>query len=350
MTTSAGTDQTGYCRQCGQPVDGTYCAQCGTPVAPTISMPAAGAPQTSGPARSRPSRTGALLAAAALGVAAIAVAVILIATGSSSKNTNSASTGYQTKLSAALVPVIAANAKLSAALSAIDGSRSTITASTNAANDAQSAVTAARGAVGELAAPASEGTLSQQVSQALTQDTGYLQAVTSTLSNPSGTGPNQLQSLATNTQSAFVPLNGVVSSASSSVSGTGNLLSWDSSAVKTGKAVKKTAVGHPPPTSSTVTQTSTTVVGGSSSTGGDEGLDGTACSTRGVSVNASTTSCGFAENVEENYFGDGNSGGSASVTASSPATGKTYVMDCEPDNDGNVTCTGAINASLTFSG
>jgi serine/threonine-protein kinase len=134
------------------------------------------------------------------------------------------------------------------------------------------------------------------------------------------------------------------------VSGTSNLLSWVTGAQNANKAASK----KPAAASGTTTVTTTAVVpggGGSvANAGSAEASDTTACGSSGVSVNASTTSCAFAENVESAYFAGNNSGGPAPVTASSPATGENYTMNCESDTDGNVTCTGGVSASLTFSG
>jgi serine/threonine-protein kinase len=195
--------------------------------------------------------------------------------------------------------------------------------------------------------PASASSLAQQADEALAQDASYVQAVSSTLSDPTGNGSSNLQTLAANTQSALVPLGNVASGAASSVSGTSNLLSWVTGAQNASKAASA------PKGQTTTTVTSTTAAPGTTappSASSPEASDTTACGSSGVSVNAGTTSCGFAENVQSAYFADGNSGGDASVVATSPATGKTYVMTCTADGDNNVTCTGGINASLTFAG
>ncbi len=71
--------------------------------------------------------------------------------------------------------------------------------------------------------------------------------------------------------------------------------------------------------------------GGTSSCGGD------------LSVGPATT-CGFAQNVEQAYLQS--SGGDTSVTASSPATGQTYVMHCTGGSPH--VCTGGNNASVYF--
>jgi hypothetical protein len=342
------SSQTRYCSQCGHEVDGTFCSQCGTLVATTVTMPAIGGPQAPSGRGSRP-RAALIAAGGALALAAVVAAVIILAAGSGSSTPSGSGAGsYQQRLAAALSPVIAANQRLSSALAAIDGSQASLTAASNAATDAQSAVASARGALGELTVPASQSTLSQQADQAVTQDNGYLQAVGSTLSNPTGQASTQLQTLSTDTQSALVPLNAIIPGASGSVASTGNLLLWVQGAQQ---AAKKAS-----PQSQTVTSTTVVPGGGAAPTGaaptgaGAEALDTSACGTSGVYVNSATTSCGFAQNMQSNYFADGNSGGGAAVAAFSPATGKTYTFDCVRDGDGNVTCTGGVNGSLTFTG
>ena len=74
----------------------------------------------------------------------------------------------------------------------------------HAAAQAQSAVTAARGAVAVLTVPSSQQQLSEQVQQALTDEGGYLQAVSGTLSSPGGQSASQLQTLATSAESSLV--------------------------------------------------------------------------------------------------------------------------------------------------
>ena len=72
-------------------------------------------------------------------------------------------------------------------------------------NQAQSEISSARGAVGALSVPSGSTQLSQQVQQALTQEDGYMQAVTATLSSQNAENIAQLRSAATQTQSALVP-------------------------------------------------------------------------------------------------------------------------------------------------
>jgi hypothetical protein len=59
------------------------------------------------------------------------------------------------------------------------------------------------------------------------------------------------------------------------------------------------------------------------------------------------TSCPFAQNVRDAY--NRAPGTTASVRVFSPVTGQTYTMSCAPAGSG-VTCSGANNASVTWSG
>ncbi|MGA2925535.1 MAG: zinc ribbon domain-containing protein [Solirubrobacteraceae bacterium] len=338
------SSQTRYCSQCGHEVDGNFCSQCGTMVATTVTMPAIGGSQAPHGRGSR-SRAPMIAGGVALALAAVVAAVIILAGGSGSSTASGSGGSYQQRLAAALNPMIAANQRLSGALAAIDGSQASLTAAGNAATDAQSAVASTRGAVGELTVPASQSTLSQQADQALTQDNGYLQAVGSTLSDPTGQAATQLQTLSTDTQSALVPINAIISNASGSVASTGNLLSWVQGAQQLTKKPSTQTLTSPTPQGGGVPPGSATPTGA-----GAEALDTSQCGASGVFVNSSTTSCGFAQNMKSNYFAAGNSGGEATVSAFSPATGDTYTFNCVPDTDGNVTCTGGVDASLTFAG
>lgn len=61
-----------------------------------------------------------------------------------------------------------------------------------------------------------------------------------------------------------------------------------------------------------------------------------------VAVGSSVTSCEFAEAVWSQYVGHGGVGGSKTVRAYSPVTGRTYTMSCS--GGAVVTCTGGDNA------
>jgi peptidoglycan hydrolase-like protein with peptidoglycan-binding domain len=64
----------------------------------------------------------------------------------------------------------------------------------------------------------------------------------------------------------------------------------------------------------------------------------------GLYVNSST-SCGFAENVRQEYFAV--PGDSVEIRVWSPATQQTYTMACVK-TDNRVTCRGGNNAEVTF--
>ena len=226
---------TRHCPGCGRlATDKPYCPECGSAIEAPTSASAATSEQprtiSSRPPDTAPlagvgsrSRLVLVALAVALGLAAAAAAAIVILLSGSGSDQGSV---YRQKLSSALAPVVAANRTLSTALQSVDGSQTTITTAQNATSQAQSAVIAAHGAVTVLTVPRSDSTLSQQAQQALVQENGYMQAVSSTLSNPVGQSASQLRTLATGTQSALVPLDSVAPGASSSLTGTDNLLSW----------------------------------------------------------------------------------------------------------------------------
>jgi hypothetical protein len=184
-------------------------------------------------------------------------------------------------------------------------------------------------------------TLSQQVQQALTQESGYLQAVSATLSDPIGQSSASLRSLATNTQAAFVPIASVAPGASTSISGTNNLLAWVSGA---NAAARPAATKAQKPV--IINKPTTTVVAPPTSTPAPPSGGLTACDPN-ISV-SSSTSCGFAENVFLAYYDTANEG-DATVTAFSPATGNTYDIDCSTDGV-TVDCSGGTTngAFITF--
>jgi hypothetical protein len=264
-----------------------------------------------------------MAAAGALALAAAAVIAIILLNGSSSSSTSSPKAPTQTaaytqKLSSALAPVVSANQSLSGALQTIDGSKKTITAAQNATSQAQTTVTSTRGAISILTVPASETSLSQQAQEALTEENGYLQALSSTLSDPTGSSSSQLNPLITATQSAFVPLAQVAAGATTSLSGVSNVLSWVAGAQSQKNAQPKSS---PAPKSPSTPAASAPP---SSSPGGL-----TACD-QNISVN-SATSCSFADNVFTGYAQEvQQNGGPASydVYAYSPVTGQGYDDTC----------------------
>jgi hypothetical protein len=98
------------------------------------------------------------------------------------------------------------------------------------------------------------------------------------------------------------------------------------------KQLKALKHGHTP------NRSNTSVPPGTTSSG-----EGSSCS-GGLSVGPNTT-CGFAENVEADYFTEIGSG-SGTVVSYSPTTGRLYSMYCtagEPHE-----CTGGNNASVYF--
>lgn len=98
------------------------------------------------------------------------------------------------------------------------------------------------------------------------------------------------------------------------------------------KQLKSLKHGHEPPSQTNSTGTPAGTTGGGTSCGG------------GLSVGPNTT-CGFAQNVESDYFAEVGSG-SGTVVSYSPVTGNLYSMYCtagEPHE-----CTGGNNASVYF--
>lgn len=333
-----GTTSPQYCPECGQPCTGQrYCAECGHAIAPGLDStdPTAELPRQDWPRaaasptppavpaaeRSR-SRIVLMTAAGALALAAVAVIAIILLNGSSSTSSPKApsqTAAYTQKLSGALAPVVSANQSLSGALQAIDGSKKTIAAAQNATSQSQTTVTSARGAISILTVPGSDTSLSQQAQEALTEENGYLQALSSTLSDPTGSSSSQLNPLITATQSAFVPLAQVAPGATTSLSGVSNVLSWVAGA----QAAQKSAQ----PKSSPAPKSSTAPAASAPPSGSPGPL--TACD-QNVSVN-SATSCSFADNVFTGYAQDvQQNGGPASyvVYAYSPVTGQGYDDTC----------------------
>jgi hypothetical protein len=94
------------------------------------------------------------------------------------------------------------------------------------------------------------------------------------------------------------------------------------------KNLKKGQKGKPPPGGSSPPG----ATGGSTSCGGD------------LSVGPNTT-CGFAQNVQSDYYYEIGSG-SGTVNSYSPTTGETYAMSCTAGAPH--VCTGGNNASVYF--
>jgi hypothetical protein len=388
----ATTDETvivHYCSACGALTDGRFCSACGNentladlpltgqrrrfepaggiadpaepapppgippapPAPPAASAPPAApvaTPQLAAEPRRDPEppraggssgehrfpRTLAIVAAGALGLAAAVVAAIVLLTGQSSTPDH-----YRTQLGRALSPLVGANRSLSRTLGSLDGSKSSVSAAQRAAAQAQTALGGARGAVGVLAAPASERTLTQAAQQALTEESGYLQAVTSTLAAPTGSSTGQLQTLATGAQSALVAVNVVAPRAGSSLSGNDNLTSWAQGAARHARAeqvarqraARRAAARRaatPAPTTTAVPASPPATSSPSSGTDCGDGL------TAGPA-----TSCPFAQNVRTAW--EATPGETNTVSAWSPVTNQWYTMSCGPQDSGDgILCTG----------
>jgi hypothetical protein len=316
------TRQLRFCPECGHPAaEGRFCKVCGHSLDAVVSEQTSGKP-SGPPARSR----GALIAAgAAVGLAAIAVAAIILLTGSSSSApTSNPSSVYKQKLAAALAPVVAADQKLSGTLTSLDGSQPALNAAQNAVSQAQSGIVAAQGALAVLTVPSAASTLSQQAQQALTALSGYDDAVSATLSTPVGQNSSQLQTLATGAQSALITINPVVSGAGASVSGTDNLLRWVNGA--SAQAQHQSAAAQKQSQQAQQTAPAAPSTTPSSSPPGLSACD------QNISINASTTSCAFADNVFTQYANAVQQAGgqlSTDVTATSPVTRATYTDSCQ---------------------
>jgi hypothetical protein len=320
------TRQARFCPECGHPTEGRYCTVCGHDVE---AYPESLEPRVQGTAAQAAkgtSRSGVAVVAAgaALVLAGIAAAAIILLTGS---GTSAHPGSYQRQATAALTPVVSANQKLSAALGGLDGSPSSVTAAQNVASANESAIVAARGALSVLKAPAADATLSQQAQQALDQDSGYVQAVSSILKTPVSQSSSQIQTLSTGAQTAMVSLNGLVPSAGDSVGNTSNLLSWVAGA----NELKKNKDAQNAQSQSTGSTTSTTAntIPPPSTTSPQPNLS-PACGDPNISINGST-SCGFANAVFAQYAVDVQQGGAGSydVVATSPSTGAGYTDNCQ---------------------
>jgi hypothetical protein len=266
-----------------------------------------------------------IAAAGALVLAVGAVLAIILINNSGGASSSSLPTAYKTKLGAALAPVVSANQALSSSLQALDGSKKTVGAASTATSQAQSAVVAARGAIGVLGVPRPDSTLSQQAQQALTEENGYLQALSSTLSDPAGQSSSQLRPLITSAQSTMVPLASVAPGATSSLSGIENLLSWAAGATAVKQAAQHKAQQQQTP--SRPQQAPSTPEQAPPASSSPQGL--TACD-QNISVN-SNTSCPFADNVFNQYAIDVQAAGgpsSFSVFAFSPGSGQSYTDNC----------------------
>lgn len=346
------TNRPRFCPECGHAAgDGTFCPGCGAPLASGVHEYATPPPdqpaQTMAPPPEKHDHTtrNVLIAAGVLGAVAIAVAAIIILTTSSSSSSNNTQASYRAKLTPALAPLIAANQSLSSSLQALDGSKTTVSASQRTTVLTQQALVSTRGAVGVLAAPSSDSTLSQQVQQALTDENGYLQAVSSTLGNP-GTS-TQVRALATGAQSALVPLAVVAPGAPSSLTGSDNLISWAQGAAAAAAAAAAKNAKQASASGNSSSGSSGSSSGSSGSSGGSSGGGTVSGSTDcgGGIIAGPNTSCPFAQNVHEAWLGA--PGSTNTLQVYSPVTNQTYTMTCAPAGAG-ITCSGANNASVSW--
>ena len=240
--------------------------------------------------------------------------------------------------------MLAANTTLSQSFQSLSG-RNTQTART-ATSQAQQAITQARGAVVVLTVPASEQQLSQQVQQALTQETNYLAAVQDALSNPASDN-TQLQTLAGNTGAALVPLNAVAPGIGTSLNATDALASWASGQARAhaaaAAAAQRRAVRQAAQQGARQGSQSSGSSSGSSSSGGSAPASSTDCG--GGIMAGPNTSCAFAQAVHQAWLQA--PGVNNTVQAYSPVTGQTYTMTCTQAGAG-ITCSGGNNASVSW--
>jgi hypothetical protein len=303
-------------------------------------------PPVSPPPRNNKRLIGLSAAVVALLLAGGAIAAIFLATNNSVKPklVSDQSANYHIKLAAVFVPLVDDNVALSKALQAIDGSRSTLRAAGDAAQTAQQAAVAARGAVAVLTAPDSGQTLNQQATQALTQEAGYLQAVNSTLADPTSNASGSLQSLASATNAAFVALSSVAPGGSASINGVDNLLSWVAGAQAAGKRAEQPKVVVTPGPTTTVTSPSSPTPAPSSNPAPSTGMR--YCD-QNIQADGQTTTCSLAENTFSAYWNSGNSStgwGDSVVSAYSPKTGQSYDMTCSTDQT-TVWCSGTAGSA-----
>lgn len=400
------TETANFCTECGQPIHGgKFCANCGTPsgvhqaVTPALAAAAAsgaqtgeaptepltnGAPRiaeraataetpavtqseipvltqgeipavaaattTSGtaavppppaadrgagaPARRGPSRGVVIALVAGAVVIAGGVAALLVAGSGGSDKASSPDTVYRKKVATAFGPVLGANQQLSDALVAVRG---TDPADAKVAvSRSQHATTVASGAISALTPPAGSAALAREARQVLDREAAYLAAISAVLNHPSVAGASQLQTLASNLTSALDSAGPTVSGTAPTVTGADRLTAWAGSTSRTlarrAAAAKRKAAAK---STGSATTTTRTVVVSPYSNGGNCGS--------GVFAGPKT-SCAFALNVRRAYQ---DSGGSSTINAYSPTTGRTYTMHCARSG-GSVTCLGGDDASVTF--
>jgi hypothetical protein len=303
-----------------------------TAASPAVPPPAAAAP----PARGGMSR-GLIIAlvAGAVAIVGVVAAVLVAGSGGGSKESSNADAVYQKKVATAFGPVLGANQQLSDALAAVRG---TDPADAKVAvSRSQHATTVASGAISALTPPTGSAALAREARQVLDREAAYLAAISAVLNHPSVAGASQLQTLASNLTSALDSAGPTVAGTSPTVTGADRLTAWARSTSRTlsrraAAARRKAAAEN---SGSSATTTTRTIVVSPYSNGGNCGS--------GVFAGPKT-SCAFALNVRRAYQ---DSGGSSTVNAYSPTTGRTYTMHCARSG-GSVTCLGGDDASVTF--
>jgi hypothetical protein len=299
----------------------------GQPAAEQIRLPGAPPPPEAPKSHRRTVIIGAICA---LALAGLAVAGVLLL----NKNHTTAVRGpspsqvYQAKLTAVLTPLVASNVTLSSALQGVDGSKPTLRTASDAVKASQQQTVAARGAVAVLVAPAADQQLGQQATQALTQEAGYLSALSTTLGDPTSSASGSVQPLASAVSSAFVPLASVAPGGSASVSGVDNLQAWVSGANAAAKrhtpppvVNNNTTVVNPPVVVTPPSGVQTAPDGGGSTD--LYAVDSNISATTGVSS-------GLASNVFYDYWSHGGAG-SESYSSWSPATQQYYDISASSD-------------------
>lgn len=294
-----------------------------------------------------------IIAAIITGLVAVvsAAATVVVLTSNNSGGQNSAKTGdaatYQRQLGTALQALVATNAQLSTAMNAADGSQSANNAIKVGLKNAQTSLTSTQGAVATITVPVGGKTLSQEVSQALTQENGYLQVVSATFTDPTSASAAQVQPSAANLISSLIPLDTVVPNAHKSVFGVDNFYNWSQGAAQVAKKkAKAEATASARPSVVVVPSGQTTTVNPSNTSSGLYSVDSNISATPGVSA-------GLASNVFYDYWTNGGtSGGNESYSSWSPATQRYYSVSASSDRTtvtAYVSGTTAPGAKVVFS-
>ncbi|MCW3024428.1 MAG: hypothetical protein JWR30_3750 [Conexibacter sp.] len=268
-------------------------------------------------------------------LAAVAVAVVLVL-GLSSGSSDDGSAAYQAKVAAVMAPVISANKQLSTSLATLRGTRATTAKRKVVA--AQSAMLSARGGLAALTVPKGSEQLALNARQTLTRQSGYLQAVATALSNPASASAGQAQTLASNLTGALDVIAPTGQDWSTSVTGSDTLTAWAPKAVAAIKHKKQVAANKRKRSAPNNNGSGASAPAATSTANGGSDCGG------GLHAGPDT-SCPFAQSVQSAY--NQAPGSSATVTAYSPTTGRTYTMSCRPAGTG-ITCSGGNNASVTW--